>query len=62
MWTYKDLKDIPSQIVQHKIELDTIVIYSSSEVLVESYYITAMKQDIDKLFLVAFIKLVEEAT
>ncbi len=34
-WTYKDLKGIPPEIVQHKMKLDTIVPLSSSKVLVE---------------------------
>ncbi len=46
--TYKDLKCIPPKIAQHKIKLDTIV--------------PIVKEDIDKLLGVGFIKLVEEAT
>ncbi len=24
-WTYKDIKDIPQELAQHKIELDTLI-------------------------------------
>ncbi len=49
-WKYKDLKGIPLELAQHKIELET----TKSPVHQAKYklnptYATAIKQDIDKL-------------
>ncbi len=62
-YTYKDLKVIPPKIVLHRIELDTIVPPThQARCQLNFNYVIIVKQDIDKLLDVGFIKLVEEAT
>jgi len=63
VYTYKDLKGIPPKIVLHRIELDTIVPpIHQTRCQLNFNYVIIVKQDIDKLLDVGFIKLVEEAT
>ncbi len=60
-WTYKDLKGIPPEIAQHRIELDTIVpLAHQARYRLNLDYVVIVKQNIDKLFDIGFIKLVEE--
>jgi hypothetical protein len=62
-WTYKDLKGIPPEFAQHKIELDTSIPPThQTRYKLNPNYVTVIKQDIDKLLAVRFIQLVEEAT
>jgi hypothetical protein len=62
-WTYKDLKGIPPEIAQHQIELGTSMPRThQARYQLNSNYVTIVKQDIDKLLVVTFIKPVEEAT
>jgi hypothetical protein len=62
-WTYKDLKGIPFEIIQHKIELDTsIPLAHQAKYRLNPNYVAIIKQDINKLFIVSFIKLVKKAT
>jgi len=62
-WTYKDLKGIPLELAQCKIELDTIIpLAHQNRYKLNSNYATTIKQYIDKLLLVEFIEYVEEAT
>jgi hypothetical protein len=62
-WTYKDLKGIPLDIAQHRIELDAIVPpIHQARYWLNFNYAAIVKQDINKLLAVGFIKLVEEAT
>jgi hypothetical protein len=62
-YTYKNLKGIPLEIVQHQIELDTTVPHAhQTRYQLNPNYIVIVKQDIDKLLVVGFIKLVEEVT
>ncbi len=62
-YTYKNLKGIPLEIVRHQIELDTTVSHAhQTRYQLNPNYIVIVKQDIDKLLVVGFIKLVEEAT
>jgi hypothetical protein len=63
-WTYKDLKGIPQELTQHIIELDTIIPSAHQARLnrLNPNYATTIKQDINKLLVVAFIEYVEEAT
>jgi hypothetical protein len=59
-WTYKDLKGIPPKIAQHKIELDTTIpLAHRTRYRLNVNYITIVKQDIDKLLAIGFIKPVE---
>jgi hypothetical protein len=59
----KDLKGIPPEIAQHYIKLDTTIphVHQISYQL-NPNYVVIVKQDINKLLIVGFIKLVEEAT
>ncbi len=62
-WTYKDLKGILLELVQHKIELDTsIPLAHQIRYKLNPNYATVVKQDIDKLLAAKFIQLVEEVT
>jgi hypothetical protein len=62
-WTYKDLKGIPLDVLQHQIVLDTsIPLAHQAKYQLNPNYATIVKQDIDKLFITSFIKLVEEPT
>jgi hypothetical protein len=56
--TYKDLKGIPLELTQHRIELDTTIssTHHAKYKLNPNYAIT-IKQDIDKLLLVRFMNL-----
>jgi len=49
-WTYKNLKGIPLELAQHRIELD-ITIPSAHQVRykLNPNYVTIIKQNIDKL-------------
>ncbi len=47
-WTYKDLKNIPLELAQHKIELDTPSTHHVKYVL-NPNYVATIKHDIDKL-------------
>jgi hypothetical protein len=59
----KDLKGIPLEITQHQIKLDTTIPPShQARYQLNSNYVAIVKHDIDKLLVVSFIKLVEEAT
>ncbi len=48
-WTYKDLKRIPPEPAQHKVELDTIIPLHITIYILNPNYATTIKQDIDKL-------------
>jgi hypothetical protein len=59
---YKDLKGIPPDIAQHWIELDTsIPLAHQVRYWLNLNYAAIVKQDIDKLLVVGFIKLGEKA-
>ncbi len=61
-WTYKDLKGIPPKIVQHRIELNTIVPHvHQARYKLNINYVSIIKQNIDKLLATSFIKPIEEA-
>ncbi len=59
-WIYKDLKGIPLDVAQHRIELD-IPLGHQTRYRLNINYVAIVKHDIDKLLVVGFIKLVEEA-
>jgi hypothetical protein len=62
-WTYKNLKRIPPKLTQHKIELDTTIPMAHQvRYKLNPNYAIVVKQDINKLLIVGFIQLVEEAT
>jgi hypothetical protein len=62
-WTYKDLKMIPQELAQHKIELDTTIpLAHQTKYKLNPNYVTIVKQNIDKLLVVGFIQSIEEAT
>ncbi len=62
-WIYKDLKGIPPKIVQHQIELDTLIPHAhQAKYRLNPNYIVIVKQDINKLFTTSFIKPIEKAT
>ncbi len=60
-WNYKELKGIPLHIVEHKIELE-ITIPPSHQVhyCMNPNYVTIVKQDLDKLLAIGFIKSMEQ--
>ena len=62
-WTYKDLKWIPPELTQHRIELDTTIPPThQARYRLNLNYATVVKQDIDKLLAVVLIESIEEAT
>jgi hypothetical protein len=62
-WTYKDLKGIPLELAQHKIELNTTIPPThQARYRLNPNYATLIKQDINKLLTIRFIEYVEEAT
>ncbi len=62
-WTYKDLKNIPPNLTQHIIELDTTIpAIDHARYRLNPNYITIVKQNIDKLLVVKFIQPVENTT
>jgi hypothetical protein len=62
-WTYKDLKGIPPERAQHRIELDTSIPPThQARYRLNPNYVVAIKQDINKLLTSRFIQLVKEAT
>ncbi len=49
-WTYKDLKDIPPKLAQHKIELDTLIpLAHQARYKLNPNDVVVIKHDIDKL-------------
>ncbi len=62
-WTYKDLKGIPLELTQHKIELDiTIPLTHQVKYRLNPNYVTIVKQNIDMLLTTKFIQYMEDAT
>jgi len=62
-WTYKDLKGIPLEFTQHKIELDTLIpLAHQARYKLNVDYAIDVKHDIDKLLIVGFIQPIKEAT
>jgi hypothetical protein len=62
-WTYKDLKGIPLELAQHKIELDTIISPTHQAMYrLNPNYVITVKEDINKLLATRFIEFVKEAT
>ncbi len=62
-WTYKDLKGIPLELTQHKIELDTTIpLAHQAKQRLNPNYVIAIKQNKDKLLIDGFIQFVKEAT
>jgi hypothetical protein len=61
-WTYKDLKRIPPELAQHKIELDIIPPAHQVRYRLNPNYATSVKQDIEKLLAIGFIQFVKKAT
>jgi len=48
-WTYKDLKNIPPKLVQHRVELDTSIPPTyQARYRLNPNYVTTIKHDIDK--------------
>ncbi len=55
-WTYKDLKGIPLELAEHKIELDTTIpLTHQARYRLNPNYAMTMKQDIDKLLAIGFM-------
>ncbi len=62
-WTYKDLKGIPLDIAQHCVELDTSIPPAhQARYWLNPNYVAIVIHDIDKLFVVGFIKPIEDVT
>jgi hypothetical protein len=60
-WNYKELRGIPPHIVEHKIELETTIPPSHQvHYCMNPNYATVVKQDLDKLLAIGFIKLMEQ--
>ncbi len=57
------MKDIPLELAQHKIELDTsIPLAHQVRYRLNPNYVATIKQDIDKLLAIEFIQPIKEAT
>jgi uncharacterized protein YcgL (UPF0745 family) len=62
-WTCKDLKRIPLELAQHKIELNIVILLAhQARYKLNPNYVTMVKQDIDKFLPIRFIESIEEAT
>jgi len=62
-WTYKDLKGIPSELTQHRIELDTTIPFAhQARYILNPNYAAIVKQNIDKLLVDGFIEYAKETT
>ncbi len=62
-WSYKDLKNIPPELVQCRIELDiSIPPTHQTKYKLNPTYATTIKHDIHKLLTFRFIQLIKEAT
>ncbi len=62
-WPYKDLKCIPLELAQQHIELDTLIpLAHQARYKMNTNYVIVVKQDVDKLLITRFIKLIEEVT
>ncbi len=62
-WTYKDLKRIPSELTQHRIELDTTIpLAHQVRYRLNPNYAAIVKQNIDKSLVDGFIEYVKETT
>ncbi len=62
-WRYKDLKRIPLELTQHKIELDIIIpLAHQARYILNPNYVIVVNQNIDKLLVIRFIQYVEEVT
>ncbi len=62
-WTYKNLKNIPPQLVQHRIELDTsIPLTHQARSRLNPNYVATIKQDINKLLVARLIQPTKEVT
>jgi hypothetical protein len=62
-WTYKDLKGIPLELTQHKIELNTTILSAhQTRYKLNPNYAIMVKQDINKLLAVRFIEFVKKTT
>jgi hypothetical protein len=62
-WTYKDLKNIHPELVQHKVKLDTSIPPThQTRYRLNPNYVTTIKQDIEKQLVARFIQPMEEAT
>jgi hypothetical protein len=54
-WTYKDLKGIPLELAQHRIELDVLIPPThQARYRLNPNYVEIVKHDIDKLLTVSF--------
>ncbi len=54
--TYKDLKGIPLELTQHRIELDTTILLAhQARYILNPNCVTTIKQNIDKLLTIGFI-------
>ncbi len=54
--TYKDLKGIPLELTQHRIELDTTILLAhQARHILNPNCVTTIKQNIDKLLTIGFI-------
>ncbi len=59
-WTYIDLKGIPPELAQHRIELDTTIPSAhQARYRLNPNYVTMVKQEIYKLLVVGFIGFVK---
>ncbi len=59
-WTYKDLKGIPPELLQHWIELDTTIpLAHRAKYKLNPNYATIIKQNIDKFMVASFIQPME---
>jgi hypothetical protein len=62
-WTYKDLKGIPLELAQHRIELDTTIpLAHQARYKLNPNYVIVVKQNIVKLLATRFIESIEEVT
>ncbi len=62
-WTYKNLKRIPLELTQHRIEMDTTIPSAhQARYRLNPNYARIVKQDIKKLLAIGFIESIEKAT
>jgi hypothetical protein len=60
-WTYKNLKGIPLELTQHRIEMDTTIpLAHQARYRLNPNYARIIKQDIKKMLTIGFIESIEK--
>ncbi len=61
-WTYKNLKGIPLELTQHKIENTIIPLAHQARYRLNPNCVTIVEQDLNKMLTIRFIQYIKEPT